>query len=298
MHIRALYYALRERNNLPRPSMKLKYQLFVVLLVASALLIALMLAVNNVSFQHQFINYVNSVEQKRLETFIAELSTTYESEGSWRWINRGAWGVLMRKHNVQKRPGMLHPNGPPRSLAKRKSSPPRGTSERPNPKEKKKARLPWLTLLDDERQYVIGRRQDHDAMQWLPITYSGGTAGYLGLIPHKQLSQLLDRQFVRQQRRNFLYAALAMVLLSALIAAPLASRLIRPLSDVNCSISALSSGDYDYRTTTTVLTNLATWHRTSIRWAKLCSRTSWPDSAGLQKYRTSCGHRSRCCKAK
>jgi two-component system sensor histidine kinase BaeS len=278
--------------------MKLKYQLFVVLLVASALLIALMLAVNNVSFQHQFINYVNSVEQKRLETFIAELSTTYESEGSWRWINRGAWGVLMRKHNVQKRPGMLHPNGPPRSLAKRKSSPPRGTSERPNPKEKKKARLPWLTLLDDERQYVIGRRQDHDAMQWLPITYSGGTAGYLGLIPHKQLSQLLDRQFVRQQRRNFLYAALAMVLLSALIAAPLASRLIRPLSDVNCSISALSSGDYDYRTTTTVLTNLATWHRTSIRWAKLCSRTSWPDSAGLQKYRTSCGHRSRCCKAK
>lgn len=235
--------------------MKLKYQLFVVLLVASALLIALMLAVNSVSFQRQFITYVNSVEQKRLEPFIEELSATYETERSWDWINRGSWGVLMRKHSVEKRVAHIPPRHPPT-----RHPPPNGAkTDRQNKQKnihpppgsgKKKRGQPWLTLFDSQRVMVVGRRTDHKQMEWLPISYSEGTAGYLGLVRHRQLNQRLDQEFARQQRRNFIYAALAMAVLSALIAAPLASRLIRPLSDVNESISALSSGNFQYRAST------------------------------------------------
>ena len=151
--------------------MKLKYQLFVVLLVASALLIALMLAVNSVSFQRQFINYVNSVEQKRLEPFIEELTAIYTDSGDWNWVNKGSWGNLLRKHSVEKRAGQLRTNGPP---PKRASS---GKSELNEPGKKKgppphksKRSLPWLTLIDADRNLVIGRKNGHARMQWLPIT--------------------------------------------------------------------------------------------------------------------------------
>ena len=228
--------------------MKLKYQLFIVLLVASALLIALMLAVNSVSFQRQFINYVNSVEQKRLEPFIEELSATFTNEGDWNWVNKGSWGTLLRKHSVEKRAGQLRPNGPPPKRGSQgKSQLNEPDKKKGPPPHKAKRSLPWLTLIDADRNLVIGRKNGHARMQWLPVTYNDSVAGYLGLIRHQQLNRLVDREFARQQRRNFIFAALAMALLSALISVPLASRLIRPLTAVNKSIGALSSGDYEYR---------------------------------------------------
>ncbi len=228
--------------------MKLKYQLFIVLLVASALLIALMLAVNSVSFQRQFINYVNSVEQKRLEPFIDELSSLHKENGHWNWLNKSNWGDLLRKHSVEKRAGLLGVSAPPPKRGAGKTIP--KTSAQKSPSRKGKRPLPWLTLVNAERQLIIGRKNGHARMQWLPISTNDEVAGYLGLMRHSQLNRRVDQEFARQQKRNFVYAALAMALLSALISVLLASRLIRPLTAVNKSIGALSSGDFAYRAST------------------------------------------------
>jgi two-component system sensor histidine kinase BaeS len=220
--------------------MKLKYQLFLVLLFSSVLLIALMLTANSISFHRQFTSYVNAVQAKRLEPLIKELAELHDEHAGWQWIDKHSWRDLLRKHGVHTRAG--------RALApmkrKKNQAPVSSGRKRPPPK----LPGPWLTLADKDRSAVIGPPTKQSPMQWIPIENADEQIGFLGFVRHKQFSRELDREFARQQRRNSIYAALAMLALCALIAAPLAARIIRPVTAVNKAIHALSHGEYDYRT--------------------------------------------------
>ena len=63
--------------------MRLKYQLFITLLIASALLVALMFAVSSASFSRGFLRYINNAEQERVQQLAAELEKQYARDGSW-----------------------------------------------------------------------------------------------------------------------------------------------------------------------------------------------------------------------
>ncbi|MEM7257459.1 MAG: ATP-binding protein [Pseudomonadota bacterium] len=218
--------------------MKLKYQLFVVLLIASALLIAAMFAANSFSFHRQFITYVNSAEIKRLEPLVEDLAERYTANG-WAWVDRRAWGDILRKHSVQGRAGQLR--GLKKHLKDRRSA------QNGNNRSQSKHPGTWLTLVDRDRSLLVGPPPKQERMEWLPVVADKQTVGYVGFVRHQQFAREIDKEFARQQRRNFIYAALALIALCALMAAPLATRIIRPLDSVNKAIAALSGGDYSHR---------------------------------------------------
>lgn len=231
-------YTLCWLKTSPNRLMKLKYQLFLVLLLASAVLISLMLTINSVNFHRQFISYVNTVQMKRLEPLVAELSSRYSEANNWSWINRDTWHTLLRQHAVETRSGRLRTTPkdrePPASLS--------NTRDRPRTLSKRG----WLTLSDKDHSIIIGAKIKPN-MQWLSVSVDGRVAGYVGFARHNKFSRRIDQEFAWQQRRSFIFAALVMVALCALISAPLASRIIRPLRPVNNAIRALSNGDYAHR---------------------------------------------------
>ena len=73
--------------------MKLKYQLFIVLLLASATLIATLFIFNSWSFNRGFDKYLNRSQTNSLEALASTLAEAYTESESWDWIedNDSQW---------------------------------------------------------------------------------------------------------------------------------------------------------------------------------------------------------------
>lgn len=225
--------------------MRLKYQLFLTLLLSSGVLIAVLAAFSSWSFDRGFLAYVDDTERQRLEPLIEALAEGHAREGDWRRVigNREAWVALLDEHigGRRRRP----PSGP---SAPRREPPPGPSSGSPPGDGRLLTIDPRLLLADAERRVLIGRapREESD-VRWQPIRVAERTVGYLGYRPLKALPGRLDQLFAARQKRSFLYAALAMVLLSALLAIALAARIVRPLLQVNDAVERIGRGQYAHR---------------------------------------------------
>lgn len=233
--------------------MRLKYQLFIALLVASALLIALMLAVNSWSFNRGFLGYINNNEKVRLEPLAVDLATAYESNGNWNWTKKGRrqWFNLISQYDVGHRIPQL---GSPTARAT-DSKTQRGkrnqTGKPKNSKQRRRPRPPsnanWLVLTDAQKQPLFGIPPAEVQIDWLPILSNDETIGYLGHIPHTQLNRKIDQVFAQQQKRRLGYAAMGMILFSGLLSIALGSRIVKPLLTVNTAVSEINHGNFAHR---------------------------------------------------
>lgn len=200
--------------------MRLKYQLFLALLMASALLILLMYAISSWSFSKGLLDYVNQSAVQRASNAVAELESVYEEKQSWDWAHRESpqWiGVLGQ-------------------------DPTRGNRGRPPGR-----RAPLFVLADSERRTIIGPPRVSPETQWLAINNNGSIVGYLGYRRLNRLDSELDQAFEKQQTASFAYAGLGMVLLSAILAIPMASLLIKPLLRMGNAVEFMGQGDYTQR---------------------------------------------------
>lgn len=225
--------------------MRLKYQLFLTLLISSGLLIAMMAGFNNWSFNRGFLSYINDTEVQKLAPMVEELAAGFERTGDWTWIteNRSSWGDLL-DHYLQARQAPLRFDRQP---GDRRAGPANGN---PGDSNRPLTLDPRLLLADGEQRILIGPPRSAAMAtntSWLPIALNGSTVGYLGYRQLNQLPGQLDTVFAAQQKRSFAYAALAMILLSALLAAALAARIVRPLLNVNKAVSRISQGEYAER---------------------------------------------------
>lgn len=229
--------------------MRLKYQLFITLLISSGILIATLYAFNSWSFNRGFLNYINNSEIQALQPLQATLSESYAETGSWDWLaqNRSLWPKLVNDLNRDTRRN-------PRDRAQGQSRPAddadRGRSnESDGPKHRPppSGRNPRIVLADENQQIIFGRLEPNRPVQWLPITIDTSVVGYLGYKPSAKLPGQLDNVFADQQKRSFAIVSLLMVALSALLAAILSSRIVRPVLKVSDAVSEISHGKYDHR---------------------------------------------------
>jgi len=66
--------------------MCLKYQLFLLMLGASAILITLMFVISNWSFSRGFLGYINNAEQRQLQSLVDAVAERYKRSGGWDWV--------------------------------------------------------------------------------------------------------------------------------------------------------------------------------------------------------------------
>lgn len=231
--------------------MRLKYQLFLTLLLVSTLLIALMAGIGRASFDRGFREYVNEVERERLAPLAEALAEGYAGYGDWAWVavdDGETWAALIGEH-VAARPGGRPPRGPDGPDGSGRSGGPEGPGERGDrgPPPGTDARL---LLADADHRVLIDRARPGRAGQpvrWQPIELDGAAVGYLGHRRPEPPPGDIDEAFAAQQRHSFLYAAAAMGLLSAVLAIPLAARIVRPLLGVADAVTRIGRGEYAHR---------------------------------------------------
>jgi len=226
--------------------MRLKYQLFITLLIASALLVAVMFAVSSLSFSRGFLGYINNADDLRLAALVPELERQYATDGSWdntasdstviRSVLRSARAEAQaenRAENRDKRPSRKRSNH-------RSNLPPP-----PNARI-----LNRLVLTDANNQVLQGRISKKNKPKWQEVTHNNQVVGYVGLNRLARLEDRFDQAFERQQKKSFALAGLCMVLLSALLAVPLASRIVKPILKVSNTVGQISNGNYAHRIST------------------------------------------------
>jgi len=191
--------------------MRLKYQLFITLLIASALLVAVMFAVSSLSFSRGFLGYINNADDLRLAALVPELERQYATDGSW--------------DNTASDSSNLPP--PPNARI-----------------------LNRLVLTDANNQVLQGRISKKNKPKWQEVTHNNQVVGYVGLNRLARLEDRFDQAFERQQKKSFALAGLCMVLLSALLAVPLASRIVKPILKVSNTVGQISNGNYAHRIST------------------------------------------------
>lgn len=253
--------------------MRLKYQLFLALLLGSGLLIALMYVINSWSFNRGFLGYINSTEVARIEPIVDELAANYQEHDGWGWIaaNHRRWGTILNKYlgTPTRRGGRadssnliefpLKPPPPPTGERRErdKNDPGLADKKKPGPPEQQdpvdrgpsNLTLDPRLLLADANEVIIygfmGADINTPETTWLPINVEDQVVGYLGYRRLKQPPGQLDKVFAEQQKRSFAYASLAMVALSALLAAALSAHIVGPILHIRNTVRRIRKGNYD-----------------------------------------------------
>lgn len=237
--------------------MRLKFQLFFILLLASAMLIAALYAFNSWSFNRGFISYINRSQENDLNTLAESLADGYERNGqSWDWVleSPGLWRQISAsatRHRLRQRdtPGRDRPavsRAPEAAADGTRSERAMDSSNRP-PRPGPGPGPSPIVLADADKQLLIGRAKNKRELNWLPVISDDETVGFISYARSDRLPGSLDKLFAAQQKKSFALASLLMVVLSALLAALLASRIVAPVTTITRAVGKLRQGDYSQR---------------------------------------------------
>lgn len=204
---------------------RLRYKLFLTILLANALLTAVIVIANNRAFSTGFETYLNEVQSRRLAPLLDRLADEYQRQNGWHWVGPAAdrWQALAHPYFDGRDDRRAHDKSGRHS--KRDFGP--------------------LLLRDDGQRLLIGDPALTDRTAWLAITVDGRTVGELGVPRNVRLTSEFDRLFAEQQQRQLRWIAVVALLLSAAVAIPFAGALVRPISRLQKATHELAGGHYD-----------------------------------------------------
>lgn len=194
-------------------------------------MVAAMGIAGGLNFKRQFINYVNEVENRRLDPFIIKLANDYQNNGSWKFIqgDRHQWESILRQQSeLMKPPFKFNP-------------------ERPRAEARPRPNMPGRNLLlaDADRVLVIGNNRAPKLTLWLPIRVDRKDVGYLGVIQNHELTNDVDRIFMSRMRYGLIVVIFGSLLISLFFALPFAARLVKPIELLKQATHKIASGDFN-----------------------------------------------------
>ncbi|MCP4984166.1 MAG: HAMP domain-containing protein [Gammaproteobacteria bacterium] len=238
---------------------RIRYKFFVAILVANSLLLVVVYLTANWIFSTSFRDYLDRSEADRLQPLVQELSLLYRQRGGWHWLKgpgNKIWNRLMREH-LDNRALRLRPNqdrhrpAPPPGLADpdHPPPPPPGHADPDHPLPPGLAGGPLairsgILLKDTAHRLVIGRPQSEPKAYWVPIVVNSETVGYLGFVRRLDIDGELDRLFADRVQNYLAVLLLGMLLITALIAVPLAGRFVVPIERLRAAMRELASGNF------------------------------------------------------
>jgi len=229
--------------------MRLKYQLFLTLLAASAVLIALMYVISSWSFSRGFLEYVNQNEADRLSPVAQQLIEQYEADGDWLGVDDK---FLKRSVGDSIRDGLMEKGRKARGAGEGPNSktnrPKRDESGNKGPNRGRPRQSPPLLMLTDASKIALaGESRPGAQNHWLPLQSDGDVVGYLAFPKSTRFDRQFDQVFESKQKNTFGWTALAMIIFSAVLSIPLASRIVKPLLNVSQAVGEISSGNYQHK---------------------------------------------------
>lgn len=221
----------------------IKQRLFLAIVAASLLSVISMFLVLQWSLDRGFLRYANSLEQSRIATLAEVLEKSYAREGSWDFLQRtpGGWQSLLDASQAEMDSGPFAPS-PGRDAGRH---PQRGP-DRPPPLPPRMGRgfASRVFLLDASKNSLTAAVTIPANAECRVLKQGETVIGYVGLLPHKRLSDERQLRFLQEQKTAFAIIAAIIILLAAGLSLPLATRLIRPLRALADAHGRLAGGDY------------------------------------------------------
>ena len=228
--------------------LSIKYKLFFAILSAHLIVYMAMYSIGRYNFDRGFLEYVSRIEERQVPALVEGLRNFYKHTGSWDPIREDFSkfsdliaesiessvdpGLDLAQPGIQQRPGPLRQRFTPNDWYY--------TSEYSPAR-------PYLALLDADMSIIWGSQDALPPANLNPITVRGETVGFLAVTSRQVLSEQADILFSEQQRNTFFLFALFLGLISALIAFPLSTMMVRPIRKLVHGTRALANGDYTSR---------------------------------------------------
>lgn len=208
-------------------------KLFFAILFTCVVAAVAMATAMRTSFNEGFLGYLNEQEEQRLEALSPTLAQAYGQHGSWDFLrdNPRRWFSLIRP------PGL--PAGDTAS-GKHRAPPPDSDLTGLNLR---------VSLLDAQKNLVIGNPRLNPKAKLKAIEVAGQTVGWVALVPFQQASTGAALRFQEQQLKASLIIGGIVILLAALVAWLLARTLLAPVKHIAASTHRLAAGDYASRVT-------------------------------------------------
>jgi len=237
--------------------LRLWQRLFIAFATLSVLALAGFAAWQQQGFRRGFLGYLDEVALERLGPASLRLAAAYtENNNSWDFLRdrpdrfipliddrRGPRGGAPFDDPGRDRPPPPPPDEdrpPPDDEGFRRERPPGRPHGPPD-------LMPRLVLLDASGDRIVGNANVPSDAPTVPVEYQGRRIGTLKLAPLPELSDAIDVAFAREQMRNALLAALAVLVVAFALAFALARWLLKPVHALADGTRALAAGDYARR---------------------------------------------------
>ncbi len=234
-------------------TLSIRAKLFLTLLLACLLVVIGTHAFVRWSIEHGLIELADARESERIGTIAERLIAVYADSGSWEPLraDKSLWIAALLGRDPKDRLARAEPRRghlPPwvrRVLSDAGAWPPtwaleRGR-ERPAPLELR------LMLLDGAGAVVYGQSSLLPGARRQPLELDGQAIGSLATLPGPPLAEWPDLEFQSRQGSRLWIIALGMLLISALLAYPLAQRVVRPVRRIQEATRRLAAGDFTAR---------------------------------------------------
>jgi two-component system sensor histidine kinase BaeS len=226
--------------------MSIRIKLFLTFLLTTLLVVLGMHFFTRWSLEKGFTEFVEKRQQERVDKIIDVLEEYYAENRSWDALtgNKLKWISLLWRADP-------HRHHPPKWVIKQAQQEPEQWWPPRTLPEKINSRWPpfglRVMLLSADKSILFGREELLSQLHLHAIQHANQTVGFLGLLPGNPVNQASDIYFMERQANLFLWIALVMILLSALIAWFLAYHLGRPLKRIAAAAQRLAVGNYQAR---------------------------------------------------
>jgi two-component system, OmpR family, sensor histidine kinase BaeS len=211
--------------------LSLAARLFAAVLSTAAVVAAAMGVAAHVNLNRDFLGFLNEQAVGRLDLAVPGVTAGYRQHGSWDFLRQrpDLWFRLLRPLPGDEQVPLME--RPPAQATPAELT---GASRR-------------FTLLDAERQRIVGFATPAAEAVERPIVVDGLTVGWLVLTPFESVSSGAEKRFADAQARSAWIVGGGAVLLAAAVALWLSRQLLRPVREVAEATHRLAAGHHDTR---------------------------------------------------
>jgi two-component system sensor histidine kinase BaeS len=211
-------------------------KLFLSVLAACATVLLVQTLTFRISFQRDFLDYLNEQGNASMTRLMPRLTAAYQQRGSWEFLQSdpAAWVDLMRPQ------GDFDAINRNLSIADQTGA------------------LMRTGLLDTRLQRIAGNFGVSASSMRQAVIVDGRTVGWLAMLPFQEMMSIGDARFLEKQRRVWAIIGLASLAIIALLTFLLTRTLLRRVRTLAGATHLLAAGNYASRIEVGALDELGT----------------------------------------